>query len=256
MKLRSAGKYLIRHSPIGKSLSVVAHSTFKNRPIEQWPGWVGTLIGIRVPRRMVPHPTPQPIGGANINIILELLRQTMNVPGDIAECGVFEGETLIPLSCYLREHKSDKKIFGMDSYEGFDDAVNIDIKLGGQNQIDKKIGGFNQTSLEYVQGKVDLFELGDRVKLIKGFFKNSLVNIQDHKFSFVHLDCDIYQSYKECMEFFYSRMAKGGVILFDEYNDPPWPGCNKAIDEFLADKPERPLPIQKDNFIKYYIQKA
>jgi hypothetical protein len=45
------------------------------------------------------------------------------------------------------------------------------------------------------------------------------------------------------------------VILFDEYNDPPWPGCNLAIDQFLADKPERPVEIERDNFQKWYIRK-
>jgi hypothetical protein len=58
------------------------------------------------------------------------------------------------------------------------------------------------------------------------------------------------------MEFFYPRMEKGGIILFDEYNDPPWIGCNKAIDEFLEDKPESPILITSDNQMKYYIAKA
>lgn len=34
------------------------------------------------------------------------------------------------------------------------------------------------------------------------------------------------------------------------------PGCNLAIDEFLADKPERPIEIEIDNFQKWYIQKS
>jgi hypothetical protein len=51
-------------------------------------------------------------------------------------------------------------------------------------------------------------------------------------------------------------LVKGGVILLDEYDDPPWPGCNKAVDEFLADKPEKPVAIQSDNFVKYFIRKT
>ena len=75
------------------------------------------------------------------------------------------------------------------------------------------------------------------------------------KFCFASLDCDIYESYKECLEFFYPRLVPGGVVLFDEYNDPPWPGCNKAVDEFLADKPEQLEEIESDNFIKYFFRK-
>jgi hypothetical protein len=50
-------------------------------------------------------------------------------------------------------------------------------------------------------------------------------------------------------------MAPGGVILFDEYNDPPWPGCNRAVDEFLADKPEKLELINMNNYQKYFIMR-
>ena len=51
-------------------------------------------------------------------------------------------------------------------------------------------------------------------------------------------------------------MCKNGAILLDEYDDPTWPGCKKAVDEFLADKEENCIQIQEDNQIKYYIQKG
>ncbi len=66
---------------------------------------------------------------------------------------------------------------------------------------------------------------------------------------------NLYSSYKQCMEFFYPRMVNGGVILLDEYNDPPWPGCNQALDEFLADKPEKLQEAVSENYIKYYMVK-
>ena len=50
-------------------------------------------------------------------------------------------------------------------------------------------------------------------------------------------------------------MSVGAVILLDEYNDPPWPGCNKAVDEFLAERPESLQLISLDNYEKYYIVK-
>jgi hypothetical protein len=62
-------------------------------------------------------------------------------------------------------------------------------------------------------------------------------------------------SYKQTLTYFYPRISRGGVILFDEYNDPPWPGCKIAVDEFLADKPEKPVPITMDNYQKYFIEK-
>ena len=46
------------------------------------------------------------------------------------------------------------------------------------------------------------------------------------------------------------------IILFDEYNDAPWPGCNKAVDEFLRDKPETPQEIEIDNYQKWFIRRG
>jgi hypothetical protein len=74
--------------------------------------------------------------------------------------------------------------------------------------------------------------------------------------SFVHLDCDIYESYKTCMDYFYPLLSRGGIILFDEYDDPTWPGYNQATDEFLEDKPESCTKIEMDNYIKYFVSKV
>jgi hypothetical protein len=49
-------------------------------------------------------------------------------------------------------------------------------------------------------------------------------------------------------------MSPGGVVLLDEYNDPPWPGCNKAVDEFLCGKPERLEMIERDNHQKWFFR--
>ena len=90
---------------------------------------------------------------------------------------------------------------------------------------------------------------------MSGYFSHTLNTLPDSYFSFVHLDCDIYDSYKQTLEYFYYRMSPGGIILLDEYNDPPWPGCNIAVDEFLVGKPEKLSLIAMDNHEKYFIAK-
>ena len=34
-----------------------------------------------------------------------------------------------------------------------------------------------------------------------------------------------------------SVLSRGGLMLFDEYAIPNWPGETRAVDEFIADKP-------------------
>lgn len=133
--------------------------------------------------------------------------------------------------------------------------MNIDIQLGGRDIESKRVGGLGDTSYDGVKERLLRFGLSSSVSLVKGYFRDTLPNYRNVRLSFVHLDCDLYQSYKDTLEFLYPCVSPGGIVLLDEYNDTPWPGCNKAVDEFLADKPEQLLEIEIDNFQKWYFRK-
>jgi hypothetical protein len=225
------------------------------RPIEQCPGWLGTLHNIKVPGNIAPNPVESTAGSANIRIIFRLLESTLGLGGDVAECGVWQGSTLIPTGLFLRRHAPAKTLFGFDSFEGLNDTVARDVVLGGEEDERKQVGGFSNTSLDNVQRQVLRFGLDRTVRLVPGYFQNTLPRFGGEQFCFVHLDCVIYESYRTCLEFFYPRMVRGGVILLDEYNDPPWPGCTMAVDEFLAGKREELREVKSENHVRYYFQK-
>jgi len=233
--------------PLGRLLPP---SLFSGRPIRSWPAITMLLYDIKIPAAEA----LVKLVGANINILFDLLDKTRSVPGDIAECGVYRGRTLVPMAVYLAQNGSPKQVLGFDSFEGFDDAVNVDVRLGGSKSKDRHVAAFNETSVEFVQAKLARFALRNTT-LVKGFFRDTLAQQAERRFSFVHLDCDIYQSYKECLEFFYPRTSPGGILLFDEYKDPHWPGATKAVDDFLADKPEKPVPVTREHRQKFYIEK-
>jgi hypothetical protein len=235
----------------------VRHATaamFARRSLSLWPPILGRIHEIKVPRGVVPHSTPQPMGSANINNLITLIEKTRQVAGDIAECGVFRGRTLIPMAIYIKQQGINKKLYGFDSFEGFAPSVVEDLLLGGTNEEWKVPGNMNGTSLELVASKAEVFGLSN-VTLVKGYFDSTFPAFSNATFSFVHLDCDAYEAYRECLAFFYPRLSTGGIVLLDEYNDPPWPGCNKAVDEFLSDKPEKLQVIALDNYEKYYFIK-
>jgi hypothetical protein len=204
---------------------------------------------------VTPKPSPTYLGSANIKILFKLLAETYSLPGQIAECGVYRGGTLIPMALFLKDLGSFSKVYGFDSFHGFDESVNRDILEGGVFDPQKRVGGFSNTSYEYLTKKINWFGLGDRIELVPGYFGKTLQEYSNLKFSFVHLDCDLYESYKTCLEFFYFKMVPGGRILFDEYKDPHWPGCQCAVDEFFSDKPEQPQQIILDNYIKYTVHR-
>lgn len=233
----------------------VAPPLVKNWPIGKWPGWLGRTLGVKVPHSIWPQPLG-PTGNANINILCELVQRTSNLPGAVADCGVYLGGSTIGMGLYMREHKIQKDIYGFDSFEGFDPkSAARDMQLGGVENEDRHLHGFSATSIDHVNAKVRSYGLHN-VHMVKGYFQDSFPTIAPElRFSFVHLDVNLYDSYKECLQFFYPRMVAGGILLLDEYNDPPWPGCNKAVDEFLTGKPEHLQVIERNNYQKWYFVK-
>ena len=92
-----------------------------------------------------------------------------------------------------------------------------------------------------INNKLNEKEIEERIIFKKGFFPKSFEGF-DEKISFLHLDVDLYNSYKDCLEFFFPKVLKKGIVTFDEYelntyvkNRKGWNfiGANKAIDEFV-----------------------
>jgi O-methyltransferase len=220
-----------------------------------WPGWLGRAYDIKVPQAVVPAGVRSTRCAANINIVLELLRSVQDLDGDIAECGVFRGGTLFPIATHLRRAEINKTVYGFDSFSGFDQSIETDLELAGEHHPQKFIGGFNQTSVAELERRMGWLGLTDRVRLVRGYFDQILPAWQEHRFCFVHIDCDILEAYKSCLGNLYRAVVPGGIILFDEYKDPAWPGCTHAVDGFLADKPEAPIEIERDNHVKYFLRK-
>lgn len=183
---------------------------------------------------------------------LDQLEKLRGVEGDIVECGVSIGHgalLFLLLSDYLGVPRT---YYGFDSFEGFPEPVAKDEKtpITGEN--------FWANPPEAVlrvlrDGRISERTIRDRVRLIKGLFDETLPSYEG-RIALLHLDCDLYESYQVALGALYDKVAKGGVIMFDEYADPRWPGARKAIDEFFSNKPEAVVPHHKCTW-KYYAVK-
>jgi O-methyltransferase len=70
-----------------------------------------------------------------------------------------------------------------------------------------------------------------RVHLVKGWFADTLPKREIVPIALLHLDCDLYESVKLCLEQLYDDVIKGGCIVIDDYGC--WEGCQKAVNEFI-----------------------
>lgn len=77
----------------------------------------------------------------------------------------------------------------------------------------------------------------------KGWIPERFKDVEDMKFSFLHVDVDLYDPTIDSLKFFYDRMTTGGIIMCDDYGSVSCPGAKKAFDEFFADKQENILEL-------------
>lgn len=165
--------------------------------------------------------------GEDIQVIIDSTQQILDIEGDIIEVGVYEGGSANIINNILTFNSSSKKLFLCDTFEGLKDSSE-DI-----NDCTLPNGAF-ASDFENVK---NIFSNYENVKVIKGYFPESATEeIKESKFSLVHLDVDTYLSTLNCLEFFYSKINKGGIIISHDYNSIP--GVTRAIDFFFSDKPE------------------
>jgi O-methyltransferase len=180
------------------------------------------------------------------------LERVATVEGDIVECGVSIGHGAL-LFLLLSEYIGvERTYYGFDSFEGFPAPVEKDEKT----PITGRDFWANppETVMKVLRdGRIPEEKIRQRVRLMKGWFQNTLPKYEGG-IALLHLDCDLYESYKVALQTLYPKVRAGGIIMFDEYGDQRWPGATKAVDEFFSDMPERVRAHEKCNW-KYYVQK-
>ena len=153
---------------------------------------------------------------------------TKNLQGDIAEVGVYKGGTA-RLIC---EVKGKRNLYLFDTFEGLPET--------NENDLLVQKGWLQDTSLESVKNYLSDFE---NIHFLKGIFPETAKPISDKKFSFIHLDTNLYQSTLDALDFFWPRMVVGGRIVSHDYNTNSMPGVKKAFSEFFMDQPEKIIEI-------------
>jgi hypothetical protein len=183
----------------------------------------------------------------------DMLEKVAKVDGDIVECGVSIGHGALLFTLLSDYVGKPRHYYGFDSFQGFPDPVEKDettpIKGRGfwSNPPD--------TVLKVLQdGRLGEEVIRERIHLVKGWFDETL-HLYQGSIALLHLDCDLYESYKLALDTLYDKVQPGGVIMFDEYADSRWPGARKAIDEFFAQKPEGIQAHAKCDW-KYHVTKA
>lgn len=163
--------------------------------------------------------------GCEKDKLIEFVKQTAPIGGAMAEAGVCEGAS----AWFISETDNQRPLHLFDTFSGLPDGT---PKFHSVCNILKK------KSYE-VQ---ELFKNKPNVFIHEGIFPQHTGRyIEDLKFSFVHIDVDIYRSILDCLGFFYYRMLVGGIIVIHDYKFEPNYGqqVELAVNKFFLDKIEK-----------------
>jgi O-methyltransferase len=240
MGLKIAKSILKKLTPLFQNTSFFMQGQMDISPVSRWHnreflkktgGFF--LKGDNIDRKIC---SLEPWDNTRKNMLILLLRTLIekNVPGDMAEVGVYKGNTAKLIHHYMPE----RKLFLFDTFEGFTERGAEAEKL--YTRFLTKKSKFSDTSLESVRGYIA--PLNDNVQFHKGYFPDSIPDGFDaHRFAFVHLDADLFEPTMEGLKYFYPRMNRNGLLVVHDYN--AWLGARMAVDEFFADKDELPIPM-------------
>jgi hypothetical protein len=178
---------------------------------------------------------------------LELYRRIIDLPGDVAEFGVYKATSLVRFLSFreLLENSSSRKVIGFDAFGEFprDLSMESDKEFVESFEGSGGLGIDDQDLVKLLERKkIDNFELikGDICKTSAEYLEKR----PELKLSMIHIDVDVYEPTKVILETFWDRLVKGGILVLDDYGTVE--GETRAVDEFFEDKK---VYIQK---MKYY----
>ncbi len=184
-----------------------------------------------------------------------IFQRQMNVKGSIVECGVNLGGGIFSWSHFstiLEPYNYHRKIIGFDTFKGF---PSINKKDGKNLHMKKKYFKRNYDVKNELMDLVKIFDkdrpIGHKkkIELVKGNATKTIPQyLKKNKellVSLLFLDFDIYAPTLTALKYFLPRMSKGGIIAFDQVNNPDWPGETLA---YLKKKELKKFKLENLNF--------
>jgi O-methyltransferase len=153
-------------------------------------------------------------------VMKELADSARGAPeGDFVEVGVYKGGSAAALAEVAREQ--GRRLFLFDTFCG--------IPFQDPQRDRHKVGDFGDTSLEAVQRAIP-----DAI-CVKGIFPQSMID-GIGPIALAHIDCDQYQSVRDCCLTLAPLMRDGGIMIFDDCD--ALPGAAAAVREVFAERIE------------------
>jgi O-methyltransferase len=167
--------------------------------------------------------------------LIDCLRQTLNLEGDICEFGVAQGAISALLAYEIKNTHKDIWLF--DSFEGLPGPTERDILIRdplNAGSIDAYEGW-----LSFPEGMVRtrLAAIGfppERTRIVSGFIERTLHGPNLPKtVCFAYVDLNLYEPILFALNFLDTVLLPGGFVVVDDYENFSQ-GVKSAVDEFYT----------------------
>ena len=168
-----------------------------------------------------------------------------NIPGDLVECGVWKGGSMMAAAITLQKLGiTDRKLYLFDTYAGMTEPTEADESYQGEGAASLLKQDANQkedsvvwaySSLEMV--KKNIYSTGyptENIHFIEGDVLQTIPSANPGNIALLRLDTDWYESTKHEMVHLYPLLVSKGVLIIDDYGF--WRGSRKAVDEYIGEK--------------------
>jgi len=164
----------------------------------------------------------------------------MNIPGEMVECGVWRGGSVMAAALTLLRFQDFSRTFYLfDTFEGMPPPRDIDRALASGIQASILLEKANKSEAIWAYSPMDEVRVNvvstgyppSQFQFIKGRVEDTLPARAPAQISLLRLDTDWYESTRHELTHLFPRLVPGGVLIIDDYGH--WEGARRAVDEYF-----------------------
>jgi hypothetical protein len=164
-----------------------------------------------------------------------------DIPGDIVECGVWKGGSMMAVAHMLMRHHAVRKLHLFDTFDGMSQPTDVDkdyrgVAAAAYLALEDKNTSWIWAYSPLEEVRRNLRSTGydeSQVSFIQGRVEQTLPAHAPGQIALLRLDTDWYESTYHELVHLYPRLSVGGVLIIDDYGH--WQGARKAVDQYLQE---------------------
>lgn len=174
-----------------------------------------------------------------------------DIGGDFFEAGCWRGGAVIFMLGALKAlGDTSRRVWAADSFSGYPAPTAQSHEV--DHHLFRRSDYFSVSRADFEENIRRYGLLGPNLKVLEGWFSDSIPPAPIEKVSLIRIDVDGYEGVRDALKLLYPKLSISGYVVIDDIRQP---GAKRAVDELFASLPvpEELLPVpQKDQRAVYW----